>query len=329
MGTRYLTTEDETSIKKSMVDSSGRLPSGTLEGTLTDLGDYDQCLDVVQPKKAKHMDIQGQYCTLEVQPVLPELHSRVSMNTKVLDFGNISTDSVLSDLSHGSALFHLMVMRIGVCVPSPCVADDIQALSAALLKKVPVQVSVRNCEIKQEFHVTIPQFIVISITLVIIALITAGTAIDSYVSRNASNCSDMGRIPQSMLAFSLTMNLKKLMKSSRRNSSLGAVNGVRCLSLLWIVLAHTYGFGHRQGLGGLLVASSNLKIMESTGGKINYFLGIHRVWRLIPPLTATVGIMFILPLIGSGPLWAGMAGQKGSLNCERIGGKCCFNQHLG
>ncbi|GFT66412.1 hypothetical protein TNCV_3208531 [Trichonephila clavipes] len=38
------------------------------------------------------------------------------------------------------------------------------------------------------------------------------------------------------------------MKSSRRNSPLGAVNGVRCLSLLWIVLAHTYGFGHRQGL---------------------------------------------------------------------------------
>ncbi|GIY45833.1 NRF domain-containing protein [Caerostris darwini] len=149
MGTRYLAAEDETFIKESskatfqVVDSSGRLPSGTLEGTLTDLGDYDQCLDVVQPKKAKHMDIQGQYCTLEVQPVLPELHSRVSMNTKVLDFGNISTDSVLSDLSHGSALFHLMVMRIGVCVPSPCVADDIQALTAALLKKVPVQVSVK------------------------------------------------------------------------------------------------------------------------------------------------------------------------------------------
>ncbi|GIY00764.1 o-acyltransferase like protein [Caerostris extrusa] len=323
MGTRYLTAEDETSIKETskvtfqVVDSSGRLPSGTLEGTLTDLGDYDQCLDVVQPKKAKHMDIQGQYCTLEVQPVLPELHSRVSMNTKVLDFGNISTDSVLSDLSHGSALFHLMVMRIGVCVPSPCVADDIQALSAALLKKVPVQVSVRNCEIKQEFHVTIPQFIVMS-----------------YSPKLT------GIFPDD--------ELEEAHEVFKRNSSLGAVNGVRCLSLLWIVLAHTYGFGHRQGLarlshaktymddiffqiitnswvsvdtffmlGGLLVATSNLKIMESTGGKINYFSRlVHRVWRLIPPLAATVGIMFILPLIGSGPLWADMAGQK-VLNCEK------------
>ncbi|GFT66416.1 putative transposable element [Trichonephila clavipes] len=96
-----------------VVDASGRLPSGTLEGTLTDLGDYDQCLDVVQPKKSKHINIQGQYCTLEVQPVLPALANSVSMNTKVLNFGNISSDSVLSDLSDGSALFHLMVLRIG------------------------------------------------------------------------------------------------------------------------------------------------------------------------------------------------------------------------
>ncbi|GFT35124.1 hypothetical protein NPIL_182171, partial [Nephila pilipes] len=80
-------------VKIRVVDASGRLPSGTLEGTLTDLGDYDQCLDVIQPKKSKHVSIQGQYCTLEVQPVLPALRNSVSMNTRVLNFGNISSDS--------------------------------------------------------------------------------------------------------------------------------------------------------------------------------------------------------------------------------------------
>ncbi|KAF8787761.1 Nose resistant to fluoxetine protein 6 like protein [Argiope bruennichi] len=331
-----------------MVDSSGRLPSGTFEGTLTDLGDYDQCLDIVQPTRGKHMNIQGQYCTLEVAPVLPSVRSSATMNTKLLNFGNISTDSVLTDISHGSALFHLMMMRIGICVPSPCVADDLQALAAALLKKVPVQVSVRNCETKQPFHLTIPQFIVISIAVVIAILICAGTAVDSYMSRNAARNQDMGRVPQSLLAFSLTTNLKQLMKSSRRNSTLGAVNGVRCLSLLWIILAHTYGFGHRQGLarlshaktymddiffqiitnswvsvdtffllGGLLVATSTLKIIESTGGKISFISRLlHRIWRLIPPLAATVGFTLVLPLIGSGPLWADMAGKKVH-NCEQ------------
>lgn len=77
-----------------MVDASGRIPSGSLDGTLTDLGDYDQCLDVTQPKRSKHNEIQGQYCTLELKPLLPALHNSVTLNTKVLDFGNTSKDSV-------------------------------------------------------------------------------------------------------------------------------------------------------------------------------------------------------------------------------------------
>ncbi|GBM12101.1 hypothetical protein AVEN_245494-1 [Araneus ventricosus] len=180
-----------TAASSPLVDSSGRLPSGTFEGTLTDLGDYDQCLDIAQPKRGKHMNIQGQYCTLEVAPVLPNAHGSATMNTKLLNFGNISTDSVLTDISHGSALFHLMMMRIGICVPSPCIADDLQALAAALLKKIPVQVSVRNCEVKQPFHLTIPQFIVVSFAVVIAILICAGTVVDSYSSRNAARHQDM------------------------------------------------------------------------------------------------------------------------------------------
>ncbi|KAG8193630.1 hypothetical protein JTE90_002888 [Oedothorax gibbosus] len=330
-----------------MVDSSGRLPSGSLAGTLTDLGDYDQCLDVIG-RPGRQREIRGQYCTLELKPTLPALEDSVTLNTKVLDFGNVSKDSVLSDVSHGSALFHFMVIRIGVCVPSQCIADDIKELATALLKQAPVQVSVRNCGTKQANHITIPQFIVFSVLTVIVIFIVAGTTIDVYTSRNACKEKDIGRVPRSLTAFSLSMNLAQLLKRSRRNSALGAVNGVRCLSLVWIVLAHTYGFGHRQGLarlshaktymddvffqiitnawvsvdtffliGGLLVAASNLKKMEGTGGKINYFSYVlHRIWRLSPPVVATLGVMFLLPLVGSGPLWADMAGQKVA-NCEQ------------
>lgn len=76
------------------MDASGHLPSGSLDGTLTDLGDYDQCLDVKQPRRNKHSEIKGQYCTLELKPILPALHHSVTLNTKVLDFGNASKDSV-------------------------------------------------------------------------------------------------------------------------------------------------------------------------------------------------------------------------------------------
>lgn len=82
-----------------VIDASGRVPSGSLEGTLTDLGDYDQCLDVMQPKRNKHTEIKGQYCTLELKPILPALHNSVTLHTKVLDFGNASKDSVSTILS--------------------------------------------------------------------------------------------------------------------------------------------------------------------------------------------------------------------------------------
>ncbi|XP_015907619.1 O-acyltransferase like protein-like [Parasteatoda tepidariorum] len=331
-----------------MVDANGRLPSGSLEGTLTDLGEYDQCLDVEQPKRNKHVNIRGKYCTLELKPTLPALQNSVTLNTKVLDFGNIPIDSVLSDFAHGSALFHFMVMRIGVCVPSPCVADDIREMASALLKTAPVEVSVRNCETKEVTHLTIPQYIVIMIFSIIAIFILTGTVADLYTSRNPIGIFDIERVPQSLLAFSLSLNLKKLLKCSRAKSKLGAVNGIRCLSLMWIVLAHTYGFGHRQGLarlnqaktymddiffqiitnawvsvdtffllGGLLVATSNLKLIEKSGRNISYASHIiHRIWRLTPPVAATLGLMFLLPLIGSGPLWRDMVGQKVS-NCEQ------------
>lgn len=38
--------------------------------------------------------------------------------------------------------------------------------------------------------------------------------------------------------------------------------------------------------------------------------------RLTPPLAGTLGVMFLLPLVGSGPLWSDMVGQKVA-NCEK------------
>lgn len=89
------------------MDASGHLPSGSLDGTLTDLGDYDQCLDVKQPRRNKHSEIKGQYCTLELKPILPALHQSVTLNTKVLDFGNASKDSV-------SVTFRVVIVLISI-----------------------------------------------------------------------------------------------------------------------------------------------------------------------------------------------------------------------
>lgn len=52
-----------------MFDASAKLPaSGLLEGTVTDLGQYDECLSIEIPPS----NYTGQYCTLRIQPALPD-----------------------------------------------------------------------------------------------------------------------------------------------------------------------------------------------------------------------------------------------------------------
>lgn len=49
-----------------MYDASAKFPSGILNGNINQLGDYNQCLDVVSD------NFQGQYCLAGIQLSLPE-----------------------------------------------------------------------------------------------------------------------------------------------------------------------------------------------------------------------------------------------------------------
>ncbi|KFM75360.1 hypothetical protein X975_09374, partial [Stegodyphus mimosarum] len=123
---------------------------------------------------------------------------------------------------------------------------------------------------------------------------------------------------------------------------------MRVLSMVWVVLVHTYGFSHKQSfsrmknaqsaldevtfgtiinawvivdtffvLGAFLVAHSNLKTLEKDNGRLNYLrYYVHRVWRLTPPVAGCLLIMFLLPLLGSGPLWKDVIGHEVG-NCEK------------
>lgn len=59
-----------------VLDSCGKFPaSGMLEGTLADLGRYDECLDIDNMLQGDDdlvsTRMQGQYCTVLIRPPLP------------------------------------------------------------------------------------------------------------------------------------------------------------------------------------------------------------------------------------------------------------------
>lgn len=90
-----------------MLDAAGKAP-GYFAGTLTSLGDYDQCLDLLRhqvPGRA----FDGQYCAIDNAPLRNEA---ISESDKFSLGGNIN----FVGFPFSSAL----------CVPSTCTPDDLR-----------------------------------------------------------------------------------------------------------------------------------------------------------------------------------------------------------
>ncbi|XP_045194786.2 uncharacterized protein LOC123550421 [Mercenaria mercenaria] len=141
-----------------------------------------------------------------------------------------------------------------------------------------------------------------------------------------------------LMAFSFYSNGVKILNTDQAAGSLGAINGIRFLSMAWVILGHTYFFcqGYDSNfifhffsslqnwtfmaisyatvsvdsffaISGILVAYLTLKELKKVGGasKLNWFMFyFHRFWRLTPSymLVLMVGTV-ILPYILNGPMW--------------------------
>ena len=64
------------------MDASGKVPEGILSGTLSSLGDYDECLDtkLMDPESEVSRIVTGQYCSINIKPFLPPKPPSNSLN---------------------------------------------------------------------------------------------------------------------------------------------------------------------------------------------------------------------------------------------------------
>ncbi|OWF53373.1 O-acyltransferase like protein-like [Mizuhopecten yessoensis] len=142
-----------------------------------------------------------------------------------------------------------------------------------------------------------------------------------------------------LLSFSVWTNGRKLLSAKQTGGTMGAINGIRFLSMTWVILGHTYIFLLLQGalvntapfasqmlkrrsfmaitnallsvdtfftLSGLLVAYVFMKEMKREKGRINWFMFyFHRFWRLTPPYMMVMMLDIVLfRYLGDGPMWS-------------------------
>lgn len=143
-----------------MADASAKLPSGLLEGTLTELGNFDQCLAInylaeaqvagEQQVRSKYMQqssmIKGQYCSIQIKPYLtprPRLHTVCQRLPQLSASNNQTSWRLLSQQSHQ---FHYVGLRLGICIPNKCSKLDIQQILSSYLAKYELLGQVKSCQ---------------------------------------------------------------------------------------------------------------------------------------------------------------------------------------
>ncbi|XP_052094567.1 O-acyltransferase like protein-like isoform X5 [Mytilus californianus] len=146
-----------------------------------------------------------------------------------------------------------------------------------------------------------------------------------------------GFLGKLLLSFSVYTNGAKILSTNQGSGTLTAVNGIRFISMSWVILGHTYAFGLYSvgnigtlygalikrktfmaiinaevsvdtffALSGTLLTYVVLNQLKKQKGRLNWFMFyFHRFWRLTPPYMLIMMVQIcISKYLGSGPMWS-------------------------
>lgn len=319
-----LETED---YARRFVDADAKIPYGILQGQVFWVGDYNECINITSTYNAfTGHSFKGRYLTARTTQ-----------------------------------------LTIGFCMPDSCEKEDVMSLASYISDDI---TDIYTSDRKSP---NAGDIVAIVICCLIVTIMIIGTSVD--ILSNWSNYSaktkaavvngyekiDNGptertglladkslqeempsspkRVVQVMKAFSFFSNTSKLMSTKTATGPLACLNGLRVISMFWVIQGHTYGFStmglkdmvfaetlltHRftfqailNGtysvdsfffLSGLLVAYLALRELNEKG-RINWiYYFAHRYWRLTP--VYAICLMFfatVYTLLITGPFqWLGL-----------------------
>ncbi|KAH6945026.1 hypothetical protein HPB50_006753 [Hyalomma asiaticum] len=220
-----------------MFDASGKYPTGLFQGTLADLGAFDQCVETLVHDDYGNEKIRGQYCNLyipmtnDTRPVEYVASALRMSHPRIVDFA-IATSG--TPLVQGA--------RLGICFISDCNEEDIQGVISAMLGDL-VDIKVTDCVTNEPKPWTTTEISIVAFLGTIAAVIAASSAFDYYVRKQQIK---KGPLQKAFCAFSLEANIQLLLniengKESEANT-FRFLHGIRILAIYSIVFGHSYTF---------------------------------------------------------------------------------------
>ncbi|CAH1123659.1 unnamed protein product [Ceutorhynchus assimilis] len=304
-----------------MIDASAKVPSGILRLNLGGwMGNFDQCLNI----KSQNRNIKGNYClgTLYITIDDPSFLSKMfTSKAKLFAEKKSKFQHIFPIVSYPS---------FGLCVPEGCDAEDVNNMYKTFNLTYDIKFQCQNID-EANPPFTKLAWCVMAFFLIIIGLMVASTTYDVCCSENNPES-----ISFLFKSFSVYTNGQKLFNKSKSGSDLACLNGIRFLSMMWVIVGHTLSVSitgpvinsldvieyldttrsmifanavHSVDtfltITGLLVVYSYMKSREM-GVSFNlpkFYL--HRYLRLTPPFLAVILVSAgLLQYMGSGPHWS-------------------------
>ncbi|KAL7728267.1 hypothetical protein ACLKA6_007373 [Drosophila palustris] len=307
-----------------MIDSWGSKPAGILSLNFNDLGNYEECININKLVSSNHV-VRGKYCLARLPFV----------KMMGIDLPVISS----------------FKLKIAVCFPSSCSTVHMDTfLHRAIQSLLNVSytgslVNEDSCKTSEREPLTGLTIFTIVLLSIFGALALLATLYDYFI------CQDQTQLPALIEFFSVRANSRALFRLTNPNSNpnvIDCLHGMRCMSLIWVVLGHDYmvsrhlpnlnraSFLHWIAtpfanmiehavfavdtfffLSGLLVIMIALRSMNKSKGKLNVpLMYMHRYLRLAPLLAVAILVyMKLLPLLVDGPL--SHIGYDDYKKCER------------
>ncbi|RUS71521.1 hypothetical protein EGW08_020719 [Elysia chlorotica] len=348
-----------------MADATGKPSAGIFSGRFLFLGDFDECRAINANYTSyiptfQQRTFKGQFCTTKYRIFFPNIPVDGNYywglclpdscsESEAVQLGNIALGLYnISEIQFEFATCHLQ------SVPWTARAIGVTAMLAIIVFLVLVGTIVdivfiqcpkwRNCELQEDLGVVFEGFpsyqpFASSLRSENVQrdvdsdpLILNGSASSDMVSTNTRPSS----LVKILVAFSVWTNAEKLLSTKQSAGTLSCVNGLRVMSINWVILGHTLLIltivGDNVGaysqkalkrwsfqaiinatfsvdtffvLSGLLVSYLTLCELRQKAGKLNWVMFyVHRYLRLTPVYMICLGIwVSLMPYLVDGPLF--------------------------
>lgn len=316
------------------IDSFGKPRAGVFKGNTKLLGDFDECLSV----KTSDLNITMQYCELPITVIVDKL-----------------------PLSFAEA----------VCIPTTCSLSDFNGILPVINEYLiqhgafVIMQDLSYCTSQGSTKYSAGAIIMFIICFMFLILVLSATMVDviqAYLPKDRSdnlsgiiNTDQNATDADSLLlnpnkrpsrlktliidlikGFSLYTTLPTLLSTDQPSAAITSINGMRVISMFWIIMCHTYFFSFEYQsfsnsmfvftdfvsrfasqpilngffavdsfffLSGLLVAYLTFRQMQRSKGRFPYLpFYIHRILRLTPTYMFVLFFYwFVTVHLGSGP----------------------------